>query len=107
MYKYSTIFYKGLEHLQILVFGMGTAESVLSRFSRVQLFATLLTVAHQATLSMARILEWAAMPPPGDLPDSGIDLCLLRWQAGSLPLVPPGKPHGTWNQSPTDTEELL
>ena len=37
-----------------------------SPFSRVQLFATLLTVAHQAPLSMgilqARILEWVAMP---------------------------------------------
>ena len=33
----------------------------------------------------ARILEWVACPPPGDLPDPGI----LHWQAGSLPLVPP------------------
>ena len=39
---------------------------VLSRFSRVQLFATLWTVAHQAPLSMgilqARLLEWVAIP---------------------------------------------
>ena len=38
-------------------------------------------------------------PPPEDLPDPGIKpnlLCLLHWQAGSLPLVPPGKQHG-WN----------
>ena len=39
---------------------------ILSRFSRVQLFAILWTVAHQAPLSMrfflqARILEWVAM----------------------------------------------
>ena len=36
-------------------------------------------------------------PPPGDLPNPGIKpvfLCLLHWQAGSLPLVPPGKPQG-------------
>ena len=39
---------------------------VLSRFSRVELFATLWTAARQAPLSMgtlqARILEWVAMP---------------------------------------------
>ena len=39
---------------------------MLSRFSCVQLFATLWTVASQAPLSMgilqARILEWVAMP---------------------------------------------
>jgi len=31
-------------------------------------------------------------PPPGDFPDPGIEpylLCLLHWQAGSLPLMPP------------------
>ena len=43
------------------------------------------------------ILEWVAMasPPPGDLWDPGIERtspCLLHWQMGSLPLVPPGKP---------------
>ena len=34
-------------------------------------------------------------PSPGDLPNPGIEpasLCLLRWQASSLSLVPPGKP---------------
>ena len=32
---------------------------------------------------------------PGDLPNTGIkltSLCPLHWQAGSLPLAPPGKP---------------
>ena len=36
----------------------------------------------------ARILEWGAFPPPGHLPDPGIEpvsLCLLCWQVGSLP----------------------
>ena len=71
---------------------------VLSLFSCIQLFATLWTIALQAPLSMrfskARILEWVAMPFSGDLPDLGIEpisLCLLYWQAGSLPPVPPGK----------------
>ena len=34
-------------------------------------------------------------PPLGDLPDLGSNpslLCLLHWEAGSLPTVPPGKP---------------
>ena len=37
-------------------------------------------------------------PPPGDLLDPGIYLCLLcllHWQACSLSLVPPGKPNYT------------
>ena len=41
---------------------------------------------------LARILEFPC-PPPGDLPDPGLNphlLCLLHWQAGSLPLTPPG-----------------
>ena len=64
MYKYCTIFYKGLEHLQILVSGMGTGESVLNRFSHVRLFATLWTVAHQAPLSMgfSRQEFWSGLP---------------------------------------------
>ena len=39
-------------------------------------------------------------PPPGDLPNLGtaalsLPSHLLHWQAGSLPLVPPGKPRGS------------
>ena len=55
--------------------------------SRVQLFATLWTVAHQAPLSMrfSRQEYWTGLPfpPPGDLPDPGI-LCLLHWQCWIL-----------------------
>ena len=44
----------------------------------------------------ARILEWVAMPLlQGIFPTQGLNpglLCLLHWQAGSLPLVLPGKP---------------
>ena len=50
---------------------------VLSHFSRVWLFATPWSIAHQALLSMgilqARIPEWLPCPPPGDLPDLGIE----------------------------------
>ena len=42
----------------------------------------------------ARILGWAAIPPPGDLPHPGFEPAslphLLHWQAGALPLVPMG-----------------
>ena len=43
----------------------------------------------------ARILEWVVMlSSRGSFPpkDGTCRLCLLHWQMGSLPLVPPGKP---------------
>ena len=50
---------------------------VLSRFSRVQLFETLRTVAYQAALSVGfpRQEHWSGLPcpPPGALPDPGIE----------------------------------
>ena len=45
-------------------------------FSHVRLFATSWNVAHQVPLHgilQARILEWLPFPPPGDLPDPGIE----------------------------------
>ena len=39
----------------------------------------------------ARILEWAAFPPPGDLPDPGIKPRSPALQADSLPSELPGK----------------
>ena len=70
-------------------------------FQSVQLFVTLCTVACQAPLSMGFSKQeyWNGLPCPypGDLPDPGIkptSLCLLHWQAGSLPLAPSGKPFG-------------
>ena len=49
----------------------------LSGASRVRLFATLWTVAHQALLPMqfSRQEHWSESlcPPPGDLPDPGIE----------------------------------
>ena len=72
---------------------------MLSHFNRVQLFATPWTVACQALLSIgfSRQEYWSGLPcpPPGDLPDSGLEpasLMSLHWQVGSLPLAPPGKP---------------
>ena len=50
---------------------------MLSCFSRVRLFVTLWTVAHQAPLSMgfSRQEYWSGLPctPPGDIPDPGIE----------------------------------
>ena len=54
---------------------------MLSRFSCVQLFVTLWTVAHQAPLSMgfSRQEYWSGLPcpPPGDLPDPGMESASL------------------------------
>ena len=73
---------------------------VLSHFSHVQLFATLWTTAHQAPLSMGSkntrvgcraLLQEIFLT-------QGLNqrlLCLLHWQAGSLPLAPPGKPQSS------------
>ena len=71
---------------------------MLSRFSHVRLFVTPWIVARQTPLSMgfSRQEYWSGLPcpPPGDLPNPGMNpslLKLLHWEAGSLPLVPPGK----------------
>ena len=71
------------------------AKCMLSHFSCVRVFG------HNYGLQPARLLcpwgfskqeYWVGWPcpPPGDLPNSRTELlCLLHWQAGSLPLVPP------------------
>ena len=50
---------------------------VLSRFSRVRLFVTPWSIARQALLSMGFFRQeyWSGLPcpPPGDLPDPGIE----------------------------------
>ena len=55
---------------------------VLSHFSRVQLFAILWTIAHQAPLFMGftRQEYWSGLqcPPPGDLPNPGTELTSLK-----------------------------
>ena len=69
---------------------------LLSRFSHVQLFATLWTMAHQAPLSMGFSSKNTGVDYHAFL--QGIFparewnlclLCLLHWQAASLPLAPP------------------
>ena len=60
---------------------------------------TIWTVACQAPLSVgilqARIPKWVACPPPGDLPNPGIEPVSFMSPVladGFLPLGPPGKP---------------
>ena len=67
---------------------------MLSRFSRVQLFVTLGTVALQVPLSMgfSRQEYWTGFPcpPPGVLPDWGIKSQSPAFQADCLLSEPPG-----------------
>ena len=79
---------------------------MLSRFICILLFVTLWTLACQALLSMgfSRQEYWSGLPcpPPGNLPDPGIESLSLMFPeiAGGffclfvcfLPLSPPGKP---------------
>ena len=59
-------------------------------------FATPWAIACQAPLSMgilqARVLEWVAIPPPGNLPSPGIKPQSPTLQVHSLPSEPPGEP---------------
>ena len=70
-------------------------NDLVKSLSRVQLFATPWTVAHQATLSMefSRKEYWSGLPfpSPGDLPDPGIESRSPALQADASPSEPPGK----------------
>ena len=51
-------------------------------------------------MGFSRKEYWGGLPcpPPGDIPDPGIELASLEsldWQVGSLLLVPPGRPLGS------------
>ena len=65
--------------------------------SCVQLFATPWTEHCQAPLPMEFFKQeyWSRLPfpPPGGLPDPGIELAPPALAGISLPLVPPGKPY--------------
>jgi len=70
---------------------------MLSHFSHVQLFVILLSVAHQAPLSMDSPgknngMGWLAFLSSGDLPDPGIKPRSPALQVDSLPTEPLGKP---------------
>ena len=67
----------------------------MKSLSRVQLFATPWTVAHQAPLSMGfpRQEYWSGvpLPSPGDLPNPGIEHRSPALRADASPFEPPGK----------------
>ena len=73
----SSPLYKIMYYLHIIYKHPPTQGWVLSRFSHVQSFATLWTIAHQAPLSMgfSRHEYWSGLPcpSPGDLPPLGIE----------------------------------
>ena len=90
-------------------------SDVTQSLSRVQLFATLWTIAHQAPLSMgfSRQEYWSGLPFPSqrDLPNPGIEpgspgsTGSPASQADALPSEPPGK-HGLyspWNSPGQNT----
>ena len=64
-------------HCPALLPGCLFSVVVVVQLSRVRLFATPWTVAHQAPLSwgLSRQEGWSGLPrpPPGDLPDPGIE----------------------------------
>ena len=79
VFKNSSLFFNILFHWRM-------HGCVLSHFSRVWLFATLWTVAHQAPLSMGFFWQeyWSGLScsSPGDLPNPGIELTflsLMQW----------------------------
>ena len=67
----------------------------MKSLSRVRLFATPWTVAHQALPSMgfSRQEYWSGLPfpSPGDLPDPGIEPRSPTLQADALTSEPPGR----------------
>ena len=71
---------------------------VLSRFSRIRLFAILWTVALQAPLSLGLFSKNTEGTEggchallQGMFWTKGLNQHLLHWQVGSLPLLPPGE----------------
>ena len=70
---------------------------VVKLLSHVQLFASPWTVAYQAPLSMGFFRQeyWSGLPfpPPGDLPDPGIEPVSPAFADRFFTTEPPGKPH--------------
>ena len=68
----------------------------MKSLSHIRLFATPWAVAHQASPSMgfSRQEYWSGLPvpPPGDLPNPGIEPWSPALQADALTSEPPGKP---------------
>ena len=78
-----------------LSWGISNASTVKMLVAQLCLFVIPWTAARQAPLSMgfSRQEHWSELPypPPGDLPDPGIEPRSPALQADSLPSEPPGK----------------
>ena len=76
----------------------------------VRLFVTPGTVAHQAPLSLAfsRREHWSGLPcpPPGDLPNPGIEPRSPKFQVNSLPSEPPGEPGSIGRPAPSGRDKV-
>ena len=104
MYHFCLRFFLSIFQHQIQL-NLPTGSVWLSHFCHVWPLVTLWTVTCPAPLSMgfSRQEYWSGLPfslkgDPGGIPepqwprDQTHVSCLLHWQPGSLPLVPPGKP---------------
>ena len=90
-----------------------SSACMLSHFSHVQLFAAPWTVACQAPLSMvfSRQKYWSGLPcpPPGDLPNSGIEPMSLISPAlagSSLPLAASGYGCESWTIKKAECQRI-
>ena len=83
--------------MQLFLGMSGESEKVkVTSLSRVRLFVTPWTVAHQAppSVEFSRQEYWSGLPfpSPGDLPNPGIEPGSPALQTDALPSEPPGKP---------------
>ena len=88
----------GQQNLEYLTVDLEQSTNIKRQsLSRVRLFVTPWTVAHQVFLSMefSRQECWGGLlfPSPGNLPSPGIEPRSPALQADSLPPEPPGKPN--------------
>ena len=98
----------------LLIFKPSMCACMISCFSRVQLSATPWTVAHQAALSMGlsgkntgggcHALLQGIFPTQGLNPSL---LCLLHWQASTLPLAPPGRSYHPYETCNIQNSEIV
>ena len=81
---------------KVVSVGFSDIRLKVKSLSRVRLFATPWTAAHQAPRSMgfSRQEHWGGLPfpSPGNLPHPGIEPGSLALQTDALPSEPPGKP---------------
>ena len=81
--------------LLIIIIGILILKVKVKSLSRVQLFVTTWTVAHQAppSVGFSRQEYWSGLPfpSPGDLPNPGIEPGSPALQADALPSEPTGK----------------